>query len=74
MAKVVSTNVVTCPGCGVQAIVRVWSCGCQGVTAPPHKDGCPYRYKGYFEKFKRACPFFDIHSPEMSNPINHPTK
>ena len=72
MAHIVSTNVITCPECGVQAIVRVWSCGCQGVSAPAHKSNCSYRNSDLFERYKRECPYFDKYSREMSDPRNHP--
>ena len=54
MASVVTAIVVTCPDCGVQASVGIWSCGCQVVLAPPHRPACAIRER-YFEAFQRSC-------------------
>lgn len=53
MATVVSSNVVTCPSCGAQGIVRVWACGCQEVVAASHHPSC--LNKAHFSLYVRHC-------------------
>jgi hypothetical protein len=70
MAQVVSAVVVSCPLCTSQAIVRVWSCGCQEVVSAPHRTytipvdlrkRVPFPIAGdscdndYFKSFERSC-------------------
>ena len=54
MAKVVSTQVITCPECGAQAVVRTWSCGCQDVTGSYHHKAVCSRPVN-FEEFEKYC-------------------
>ena len=54
MAQVVASNVVTCPLCAVQANIRVWSCGCQGLSYPDHLERCELD-SSYFESYDRYC-------------------
>ena len=54
MAYVVASNIASCPSCAVQANIRVWACGCQGVSHPDHLEGCELPY-GYFDIYNRLC-------------------
>ena len=68
MAEVVSAAVVTCPSCSVQAIVRVWSCGCQGGGPyPNHPFECK-QPRPYFDAVNRFCQKMDTHG---ANPQTH---
>ena len=60
MAEVVSSNVLTCPSCSVQAVVRVWSCGCQGISYPNHPYDCK-QARPYFDSINRFCQKLDTH-------------
>jgi hypothetical protein len=70
MAYLVNAVVVRCPLCTAEAIVRVWSCGCQEVTAAGHRTHVippdlrrrvPFPISegvcdsDYFPSFQRAC-------------------
>lgn len=55
MAEVVSAATVTCPSCRVEAVVRVWSCGCQEVSSPPHRNRCT-QPRPYFGALRERCP------------------
>jgi hypothetical protein len=50
----VAAVVVTCPSCAVQAVTRVWTCGCQGVDYPNHPFECK-QARPYFDKYRRFC-------------------
>ena len=67
MAEVVNSNVLTCPSCSVQAVVRVWSCGCQGTTYPNHPYDCK-QARPYFDAVNRFCQKLDTHG---ANPQTH---
>ncbi len=67
MAEVVSSNVVTCPSCSVQGVVRMWSCGCSGVNYPNHPYECK-QSRPYFDAYTRYCQKLDTHG---SNPQTH---
>ena len=67
MANVVSSQMATCPSCAIQAIIRVWSCGCQGVDHPDHLDGCDAP-QSYFDVYPRLCQELDEHG---RNPQTH---
>ena len=67
MAEVVAAGVLTCPSCGVQAIVRVWSCGCLGVSYPEHRYDCK-QPRPYFDAVTRYCQKRDTHG---ANPQTH---
>ena len=54
MAEVVSSQMATCPSCAVQALIRVWSCGCQGTSYPDHQASCEMP-DDYFDVFIRHC-------------------
>ena len=60
MAQVVSSNVVSCPSCSVQAVVRVWTCGCQGISYPEHSQVC-----------KQPRPYFDIFISHCQKQATH---
>ena len=60
MADVVSSSVVTCPQCQTQAVIRVWSCGCQGTDYPAHPYECK-QPRPYFDAFRRSCLKVDTH-------------
>lgn len=70
MAHIVSAVVVRCPLCTSQALVRVWSCGCQEVITAGHRTyvispdtrrRVPFPLSGdncdndYFKSFERSC-------------------
>lgn len=70
MAHIVNAVVVRCPLCTSEAIVRVWSCGCQEVIAAGHRTyiippevrrRVPFATSveacdnDYFPSFQRAC-------------------
>jgi hypothetical protein len=59
MAQVVSTQNVTCPGCGAVGIVRIWSCGCQGTSASGQCEGHNRYPVGacirFFSNLRRDC-------------------
>lgn len=67
MADVVAAVVVTCPSCAVQAVTRVWTCGCQGVDYTNHPFECK-QARPYFDKYRRFCQKLDTHG---SNPQTH---
>ena len=67
MADVVNGAVVTCPSCGVQGVVRFWSCGCQGVSYPNHPFECK-QSRPYFDALSRFCQKLDTHG---ANPQTH---
>ena len=67
MAEVVSAIAVTCPSCGIQGVVRVWTCGCQGITYPSHPFECK-QPRPYFDKLARSCQKVDTHG---INPQTH---
>ena len=67
MGEVVGANILTCPSCKTQAIVRVWGCGCLGVDYPDHIYDCK-QPRPYFDSFVRACQKRDTHG---TNPQTH---
>ena len=67
MAQVVNSLLATCPSCPVQAIIRSWSCGCQGVDYPEHLKDCEAP-DGYFVGYLRHCQELDEHG---KNPQSH---
>jgi hypothetical protein len=67
MATVVSSVAITCPQCRTQATVRVWTCGCQGVTYADHTFDCK-QPRPYFDVFARSCQKLDTHG---ANPQTH---
>ena len=67
MAQVVASNVVTCPSCTVQANIRVWSCGCQGLNYPDHLEQCEVA-GNYFDSYDRHCQELQARG---SNPQEH---
>ena len=67
MAEVVSSSIATCPSCSVQAVIRVWTCGCQGVDYPNHPCECK-QPRPYFDAYRRACQKVETHG---SNPQAH---
>ena len=54
MATIASTEKVVCPYCGATGVVRIWSCGCQGVSHNEHKKNCS-RPGAFFDDFWRDC-------------------
>lgn len=54
MAAIASTEKVVCPYCGATGVVRIWSCGCQGVSHDEHKENCS-RPGAFFDDFWRDC-------------------
>lgn len=54
MAGLKGIYTVKCPSCGVEAIVQVWTCGCQIVVSPPHLSTCPHA-DNFFEAYRRHC-------------------
>ena len=66
MGEVVSSQLPTCPSCSVQAMVRVWSCGCQGCDPPNHREQC--EMPDYFDLFTRFCQELQEHG---KNPQLH---
>ena len=67
MAEVVSGSPISCPSCGVQGVVRFWSCGCQGVDYPNHPFECK-QPRPYFDALRRFCQKIDTHG---ANPQTH---
>ena len=67
MAEVVNSVLATCPSCGVQAIIRAWSCGCQGLDYPDHLEACAVP-EDYFMPYLRHCQEMDEHG---KNPQKH---
>jgi hypothetical protein len=67
MAEVTSAIAVTCPSCAVQAVIRVWTCGCQGIEYPNHPVTCE-QPRPYFDAYLRYCLKIDTHG---SNPQTH---
>ena len=66
MAEVVSSQLPTCPSCKMQAVVRIWSCGCQASDPRKHLESC--QMPDYFDGFLRLCQEMQAHGP---NPQVH---
>ena len=67
MAQVVNSSVVSCPSCAIQAVVRIWSCGCAGATYPNHPYECK-QPRPYFDSYNRTCQKLETHG---ANPQTH---
>ena len=67
IAYVVASNMASCPSCAVQANIRVWLCGCQGVSYPDHLEECALP-DGYFDTYNRYCQELQAHG---KNPQTH---
>ena len=66
MAEVVSSQLPTCPSCKMQAVVRIWSCGCQASDPRKHLESC--QMPDYFDGFLRLCQELQAHG---KNPQLH---
>lgn len=66
MAEVVSSQLPTCPSCSVQAVIRMWSCGCRGCDGSEDLESC--ETPNYFDRFPRYCQELQEHG---QNPQVH---
>jgi hypothetical protein len=59
MSEVISTEVVTCPYCGAKGTIRIYSCGCQGISHSEHTRDCNRKARtgteAFFDAFERTC-------------------